>query len=358
MSQPPTLAERIGRLAPPVAAPHLDIAAWRPASPGDLDALVEFHGAVARSDRPHSTPHRDELAEVFALPHVDVARDTLVGVGHDGRVVAHGVVMCPPGRETMVRSLVFGAVHPDFRRRGVGRVLLGWELDRAREQLAESGERLPGWIMSYVEDGVPDAAALLDRAGMRVARHFFTLERDLAVPAAAPRTAPDDVRIEPWSERWSESTRLARNAAFTDHWGSQSTSAESWGAMIAETAFAPSSSFLALACDAAPDVAGADDGGVRAERVVAFVLAFRNEVDWPGQGFTSAYVRLVGVVREHRGRGLARSLLARHLAAAAEAGLERSTLDVDAENPTGALRLYTGMGYEVAHRHASHRLVY
>ncbi|MGR2753349.1 GNAT family N-acetyltransferase [Agromyces arachidis] len=344
----PTLAERVGPTVAPAAVPHPDVADWRPAVPSDLDALVELHAVVSAADHPHWTPHRDELGEAFRLPHVDVERDGLVAVGHDGRLLAHGLVMCPPGRETMVRSLVLGDVHPDWRRRGIGRALLGWQLARAREQLAESGERLPGWIMAYVEQGVPDAASLLERNGMRVARHFRSLARDLAAPIDAPRALPDGVRAVPWAEEWAESARLARNASFADHWGSQSTDAESWAAMTRESAFAPSLSFLALAPDA--------DGG--RERVVGFVVALRNEQDWPGQGFTSSYVRLVGVVREHRGRGLARDLLARHLAAAADAGLERSTLDVDAENPTGALGLYEGLGYEVTHSHASHVLVY
>ncbi|MEI9513390.1 GNAT family N-acetyltransferase [Agromyces sp. CCNWLW213] len=342
---PPTmLAERVGPVVPPTAAPHPDVATWRPAAPSDLDALVDLHAAIAEVDHPHWTQRRDELAEAFGLSHVDVARDTLVGHAHDGRAIAHGLVMCPPGRETKVRSLVLGGVHPGFRRRGIGRALLDWQLGRAREQLAESGERLPGWVMAYVEQGVTDAAALLDRAGLHVARHFSTLERDLSAPIEAPRATPDGLRVEPWAERWSESARLARNAAFADHWGSQSTDAESWRAMTAESALAPALSFLAVAPD---PVLGA-------EQVVAFVIALRNEEDWAGQGFTSAYVRLVGVVRGHRGRGLARVLLAHHLAAAAADGLERSTLDVDAENPTGALRLYAGMGYVVTHGHASH----
>lgn len=348
MQVPTTLAERIGPTPAPVAAPHPDVAAWRAAEPSDIDALVALHAAIAEVDHPHWTKHRDEVAEAFSLSHVDVARDTLVAVGHDGALIANGVVLCPAGRETMVRSIVLGGVHPSWRRRGIGRALLDWQLARAREQLGESGERLPGWIMSYVEDGVTDAAALLERAGLAVRRHFSTLERDLAEPLGESRPMPDDVRIEPWSVHRSESARVARNAAFTDHWGSQSTNAETWRAIVSETAFAPSLSFIAVA----------PDGPAGEERVVAFVMALRNEEDWAGQGFTSTYVRLVGVVREHRGRGLARALLARHLAAAADAGLERSILDVDAENPTGALGLYTAMGYRVAHRHASYVLEY
>ncbi|MGR0220776.1 GNAT family N-acetyltransferase [Agromyces sp. ZXT2-6] len=344
----PTLAERIGPVAAPTLPAHPDVASWRPATPADVDALLEYFADVAREDHPHWTESRDEIAELFELPHIDPARDTLTAIDRDGRVIAHGTAICPPGRETMVRSIVAGAVRPSARGRGVGRLLLDWQLARAREQLAESGERLPGWIMAYVEDGVTDAAALLESRGLQVARHFSTLQRDLG--AAVPHIeAPPGVRVVPWSAEWSESARHARNAAFADHWGSQSTDAESWRTMAAGSWFAADLSFLATAPDA-----GTGEG----VRVVAFAIALRNEEDWPGQGFTSSYVRLVGVVREHRGRGLAKVLLARHLEAAGSAGLDRSTLDVDAENPTGALALYAGLGYEVAHRHSSHVLHY
>ena len=70
-----------------------------------------------------------------------------------------------------------------------------------------------------------------------------------------------------------------------------------------------------------------------------------NEDDWPGQGFTGAYVSTVAVTRPFRGRRIAPSLLRSVLQAAAARGWDKVVLDVDAENPTGALGLYTGMGF-------------
>ena len=46
-----------------------------------------------------------------------------------------------------------------------------------------------------------------------------------------------------------------------------------------------------------------------------------------------------------RRQGVAPALLAASLRAARDDGLERVVLDVDSENPTGALGLYTGMGF-------------
>jgi ribosomal protein S18 acetylase RimI-like enzyme len=55
----------------------------------------------------------------------------------------------------------------------------------------------------------------------------------------------------------------------------------------------------------------------------------------------------LGVKRPWRGRGLASALLAASFNVFQEAGMTHSMLAVDSENPTGALRLYQKMGYEV-----------
>jgi ribosomal protein S18 acetylase RimI-like enzyme len=138
---------------------------------------------------------------------------------------------------------------------------------------------------------------------------------------------------------WSEAAREARNAAFRDHWGSQPINAELWDSFVARSILRPDLSFLAIAT--------ADDG---TEEVAGLVMSSVNEEDWEGQGFSSAYIDIVGVTRDWRGRGVAAALLARTLRAIALAGLVRAVLDVDLDSPTGALGLYTGAGFVEAGR--------
>lgn len=338
------MVERLSERIPTgeVEIPRHPDAAWRAATEDDVDAMLAFFAAVAAVDHPNWVETRDEAREPFELSHIDATRDTMLAIGSDGGVLAYGAAIMPPGRETLVRSIILGAVHPSVRGRGLGTALLQWQLSRAREQLRSSESELPGWIMAYADERAPDAAALLEKNGQPLTRHFFSLERDLS-KAVSEYRHPHDVTIRGWSDEVSEATRAARNDAFRDHWGSQSTGAEAWASMVHSEVFAPELSFVAV-----------EESG----RVAGFVLALLNRGDWQGQGFTSSYIQLVGVVRDRRGQGLARALLARHLRAARDAGLERATLDVDAANPSGALALYEGIGFAVAHTHMSYVRVY
>jgi ribosomal protein S18 acetylase RimI-like enzyme len=62
---------------------------------------------------------------------------------------------------------------------------------------------------------------------------------------------------------------------------------------------------------------------------------------------TIGYVGSLGVLRPHRGRGVARALLARAFSDLAARGQTVVELTVDAQNPTGAVRLYEGMGMTI-----------
>jgi ribosomal protein S18 acetylase RimI-like enzyme len=68
------------------------------------------------------------------------------------------------------------------------------------------------------------------------------------------------------------------------------------------------------------------------------------------RGFSEGYTDLLGVRREFRGLGIATALLADAMRRFAAEGLDVASLDVDSENPTGALALYLKMGYQPVNR--------
>ena len=177
----------------------------------------------------------------------------------------------------------------------------------------------------------PQHRHLLLRDGFQVARYFVELGRDFAEPI--PRVEPaEGIRIVPFTAERAAAALVARTDSFRDHWGSQPMSDEQWTGWL-HGSFRADISFLA--------VADGPDG----EEVAGFVLCQVVEDDWEAQGFTGAYIGMVGTTRAHRGQRIAPALLGRALEACAAQGWQRVTLDVDAENPTGALGLYTRMGF-------------
>jgi ribosomal protein S18 acetylase RimI-like enzyme len=56
------------------------------------------------------------------------------------------------------------------------------------------------------------------------------------------------------------------------------------------------------------------------------------------------YVASIGVIREHRGHGVARALLMARMADDVERGFISTILHVDAASATGAARLYESVG--------------
>jgi mycothiol synthase len=64
---------------------------------------------------------------------------------------------------------------------------------------------------------------------------------------------------------------------------------------------------------------------------------------------SGSYVAYIGVVGAARGRGVAKGLLRTVIADAAARGRDRVGLEVDADSPTGADRLYRGMGWQTSY---------
>ncbi|MDN4616194.1 GNAT family N-acetyltransferase [Leifsonia sp. F6_8S_P_1B] len=326
------LSERV--VAPETVVPsHPLVAEWRPATLSDVDAVWEVRRASDAVDHPNYVATRDEVEEDLGYSFVDLERDTLLAIGHDGRPLAFGLVLEPPRQETLVREFMNGYVHPEARGKGIGRELIRWQRARGEQRLAASAKALPGWLVGYADRRAPDRERLLTSAGFTAMRWFHTMERDLSLPISDV-TPTEPVTIRTYAEAIvgddaSEAVHAARDEAFRDHWGSQPLSDEQWRSLTGGV-FVADLSFVAFAADGA---------------IAGVLLTDVNEEDWAGQGFTGAYVSTVAVTRAHRGRRIAPALLAAVLRACADRGWERVVLDVDADNPTGALGLYTGMGF-------------
>lgn len=307
---------------------------WRAAVVSDAAAISACDKDIAAVDHPQYHSTEEDIAEEFEHSYSDPATDSLVAIGPTGDVEAWGFAIASPVQETLVRSIIFGGVRPRSRGRGLGRTLVAWQHARALQQLASSDSLLPGRVIGYLEDGQHEALRLFERFGFTIGRYYLEFARDLSEPIAAAGEL-EGLRIVPFATEFSESARLAHNDAFRDHWGSQPLGAEQWQTLTGRSTFRGDLSALAITAEG---------------DVVGYAIVDVNPEHWDGQGFSSAYVDLLGVRRDYRGRGIAQTLLATVLASSATEGVDKVVLDVDSDSPTGAVGLYRGVGFVEAGR--------
>lgn len=311
---------------------------WRPATRNDLDLIIGIYEAMANVDHPTWAQTRDEVVDDLESSWVDLALDTRIAFSGD-RAIAFGQASCRRTGETFVRADLVGGVVPEHRGRGIGRELLAWQIARATQQLAEVDLPVLGRIAVDAEAGT-DRIGLFERAGMPATRWYFKLERALAEPIP-DLAVPEGLRFATVTpDRWDDVLE-AKNAAFRDHWGTLPMSAEQWGRLMEQSSARHDLSFIALDAQ---------------DRVVGLLTTLVIPEDIERQGYPSTYIQLIGVVREWRRRGVAPALIAAALQAARAEGFERTSLHVDADNPTGALRLYEGMGFVAIERSQSHTM--
>ncbi|MDN6330300.1 MAG: GNAT family N-acetyltransferase [Brachybacterium sp.] len=303
----------------------------------DASALTALLNRIDAADQLGEPAEEPSIRELLTMPGLDLERDT-VAVRADEQITGFTVVDVHTSldRDGRVRCQLMGGVDPAHRRQGVGAELLDWAEERAAQLAAErhpaesdaifrvSGGRDPD--VDAREDapltGGADVRPLLEARGYRRARSWLVMNRELP-GAPLPEIERDQVRVIAPAADDAEATRLAHLAAFADHWGSAPVSPERWSIWWSSHTARRELSSIALAADGT---------------VLAYVIAAE---DKPGV----LHIALVGTRPEARGKGLARAVIARSLAAAAEAGYATAELEVDAESLTGATRLYDALGF-------------
>lgn len=305
---------------------------WERPTRDDDEAWVELLAAIEAVDQRGEVLELADLADewqsVWSHPETDAV---FVWEGSD--LVAFGWLKTQVGVAKEHRVDCWGGVRPSHRRQGIGTELLRRQLVRASEVAATLDLELGTRIGLDVADHQHDLLALADRAGFEPVRRFLEMGRPTSVPLE-PFPAPDGLEIVPWSEELDEAARAAHADSFVDHWGSEPRSREEWRQWYTgHRSFRGDLSVLAIE--------------TATGEVVAFVLNAAYPPDW-ATGPVETWINSVGTRRSWRGKGVARWLLTDSLRLIAESdtGFERSMLGVDADNPTGAVRLYRALGFE------------
>ncbi|WP_116214973.1 GNAT family N-acetyltransferase [Streptomyces olivoreticuli] len=306
------------------------IITFKPLSTTDARDLAALRDEVERADRTGRHEDEADVLHELADPKLDLAHNT-AGLWRGSRLVAYAMVYEPEQVRDIARFGTAAAVHPDWRRQGIGARLVDWMRDRADAIRAERHPGVPGELLVDGSTTNAGLAALALHAGFEPRRYWFSMTHDLRTDRLPAVKVPDGLRLAPFEAALDEATRSAHNDAFRDHWNHTETDRADW-----ETWFTGDRSFRAALSALLLDTDG---------RVAAYLLADEYVADGTATGHRSCTIGHLGTRPAHRGRGAARALLAHTLTEAGHQGYDKAELVVDAANPTGALGLYERMGF-------------
>ena len=286
----------------------------RPPAAGDLAELLALSRAADEAVWGDSDWTERDLREYLEEVDADSARDGWV-VELDGRIAGWATF------EARDSGLLIGDgyVHPELAGRGVGSRLIDLYESRAA--------RTPGGVglesAALLGDGAADA--LFRLRGFAPAGRFVRMlvEHDRA---PEPPRWPDGIEARPFRLGEAEALHAAHQEAFAEERNFRPQAFGEWAEQrLDRDGFDPSLTWVAWA-----------DG-----EVAGFSL---NDAERHG---TWGWIGAIGVRPAWRRRGLGEALLRASFAEFWTRGERRVALSVDADNVTGATRLYERVGMDV-----------
>jgi len=295
----------------------------------DLQAFVDVYAASMPVDGNPWVLTVEELRSQYEhMPNADLDRDVVV-VEHRDRVVGFS----QQNWVEEVGSIAFRHQQylvPEWRGRGIRRAMLRHCEARAREVAAtlDTGKRLQ--MSTWLCMGERDWMTRLEEEGHSPARYFHEMVRDLREPMEG-HPLPEGLEVRPVPVEDHRRVFFAANEATMDHWAAREWTEEDFLSFMGNPVTDPGLWVVAY------------DG----DRVAGTVLNWVHREENRLMGRRRGYTEVVTVRRPYRGRGLAKALLTRSMEMLREMGMEEASLGVDTRNRSGALDLYSGLGYRV-----------
>lgn len=279
--------------------------------------------------------HEDDVTDMGAIrnewcsPGFDPARDIRIVFSPDGVLVGYMEVWAtvkPP-----VHPWLWGRVHPDFGGLGIGTWLMQWGEERAAKVLDEVPANLRVAPRVGIYRSAVESKKLFEDMGFRQIRSSYTMQIDMDDAPSAPAWA-DGITLKTFNpDTDTEAVYRADDEAFRDHFGYIDMPFEEGFArfkhLMMGEGFDPTLWFLAM------------DG----DEVAGISLCRPKAYDDANAG----YINSLAVRRPWRKKGLGLALLRHSFGEFYRRGKRKVSLGVDAENLTGALRLYEKAGMYV-----------
>jgi ribosomal protein S18 acetylase RimI-like enzyme len=310
--------------------PGLTLRGYR--SEEDLPGMLETWKAAMKSDGLDAAETLEEMIYNYNhLERCDVYKD-LVIAEFEGEIIAYGRTWWDAEPKGDHLYGFFVNLRPEWRGKGVGTQMAERLISRAREIAEEHPADAPKFLQSWSEDRQVWQNGLLEKLGLAPVRFIFEMTRSCSKPVEV-LPLPEGIELRPITPDLMRAVFDAETEAFRDHWGFVEPTEKSYQAWLNWPLQAPELWKVAF------------DG----DQVVGMVRNFINHKHNQEANRKRGYTENISVRRPWRRQGIARALLSQSIQMFIEMGMEETFLGVDTENPSGAMALYTDVGYEKTH---------
>jgi mycothiol synthase len=271
----------------------------------------------------------DSIRNEWKTPGVDLAEDTRLVFAPNGDLAGH--IETWTTSHPSVHPEIWGRVDPMYEGRGIGTWMLQWGQERALQVLPRVSAELRFAPRVGIYRQAEQAGKLFTEMGYQHIRSLYHMLIEMDEPLPEPQF-PEGIHIRTYTpEKDAEAVYRANSDAFRDHFGFMEQPFEeglrkfrhNWEEGNCD------SSLMFLAMD------GDEIAGVSLCRPLSY---YDPERGWVGS---------LGVRRPWRKRGLGLALLRYSFNEFYRRGKRKVGLGVDAQNLTGALRLYENAGMHV-----------
>ena len=219
-------------------------------------------------------------------------------------------------------------VDPEWQGKGIEEALMAWAESRGLHYASELPEGEKGFFLAFSRETDQTRLKVLTDSGYEIKRYYHSMSRDLVDLPESP--LPEGITVHPALPKDYRKIWDASNVAFRDEYGAADPTEEWYQGYLASPNFQPILWQVAW------------DGDEVVGSVQNYLSLEENELENRQRGYTEG----ISVRREWRGRGIASALICRSMAMFKMLNMDEVALTADTQNPTGAMRLYIGLGYQ------------
>lgn len=299
----------------------------------DYPHMLAIQNGSKITDGVERTPTLENLANIYAhLDNCDPYKDMLFAEV-SAEVIGFSRVWWDLESNGEYGYTLIGLILPSWRRKGIGTSMLRYNEERLREIAADHPSESPKFLQSWATEKEVALIKLMEKENYQPIRYFYEMIRPISTQI--PETGmPDGLVVRQVKEEEYRKVFAANDEGFRDHWGHVPLTENRIQRFMDSPRFNPEIWKVAW------------DGDEVAGMVLNFVDEKENEEFNRKRGYTEEIV----VRRPYRKRGLAKSLIALSITMFRDMGMEETAMGVDADNLSGALKLYEYMGYQARKR--------